>query len=110
MNDEIPEKHNPVVKGAGAFEHTAFLIMQVSFCNLILLFFHFILYFTYSLLKVRELRRQNEDLKSVLHFFKMETKSLLRNMNTNVQKLYSATATTPNVATIENGQNQGRGM
>ena len=55
------------------------------------------------------MRRQNEDLKSELQSFKMETKYLLRNMSTNVQKLYRAPAITQNFSTIENGQNQGRG-
>ena len=58
---------------------------------------------------MREFRRQNEDLKSELKSFKMETKSLLRNINKNVQNFYCATAITQNFSTIENGQNQGRG-
>ena len=40
--DEIPEGNNPVVRGAGAFKHTAFLIMQVSFYNYIFISFIFI--------------------------------------------------------------------
>ena len=37
--DEIPEEHNPVVRGAGTFKHTAFLLTQISFCNFIFIFF-----------------------------------------------------------------------
>ena len=42
--DEIPEEHNPIVRGAGAFEHTAFLIMQLNFCNLIFISFFILFY------------------------------------------------------------------
>ena len=39
---------------------------------------------------MRELRRQNEDLKAELQSFKSETNQLLRNMNTNGRKVYQA--------------------
>ena len=42
--DEIPEEHNPVVKGPGALEHTAFLITRVSFCNFIFITFFILFY------------------------------------------------------------------
>ena len=110
MIDEIHKESNTGVRGAGTFKLAAFLITQVRFPNYIFIsFFQWVLYLNWSLLLVTELRRQNEDLKSELQYFEMETKSLLRCLNTNVQNLYPASAIMQNSNTLENGHHQGRG-
>ena len=68
--DEIPEEHNPVVRGAGAFEHSAFLITHVSFCNFIFIFF-FPFYSIFDLFPA--LGERVTPSKSEIESFKMET-------------------------------------